>query len=248
MKILITGGASGIGKATAELLASRGAAVAIGDLDGDGAESVAAALAGDGATAVGYRLDVSDSSSVADFVARAAGELGGVNGLINVAGLQISAPLDQQTEEDWDRTMAVNAKGPWLMTRAALPALTEAAPDAAVVNVASLAAIKGVATMPAYSASKGAIAAFTRSAAVELAPRGIRVNCVCPGWVDTPFNNPIIASMGGREAQAEAISQTVPLGRQATPAELAPTLVHLVGPDSAYTTGQCFNPDGGATA
>lgn len=247
LKIIVTGGASGIGRATAEKLVRAGASVAIGDVQADRAAAVADGVAGAGGSAFAHQLDVADAASVATFVKTAESVLGGITGLVNVAGVQIGASIAEQSEEDWDRQMAVNVKGPWLMTREVLPTLRRTS-GASIVHVASLAAIKGFAGVTGYSASKGAVAAFTRSSAVELAPFDIRVNCVCPGWVDTPFNEPIIAVMGGREAQAEFIARSVPMRRQATPEEIAPTIVHLLSSDSSYTTGQLLTPDGGSAA
>jgi NAD(P)-dependent dehydrogenase (short-subunit alcohol dehydrogenase family) len=242
-RVIVVGGASGIGRATVELLHAQGARVVVGDFDRAGAEAVASQR--DRVTA--DAVDVSDPEDVERFVAAATATLGGLTAVIHVAGIQIAGRIDALTVADWDRTMAVNGRGPWLTTRAALPALRRNG-GGAVVLVASLAAVQGFANVGGYSASKGAVAAFTRSAAVELAGDGIRVNCVCPGWVDTPFNRPTIEEMGGDAVHAELVASTVPLGRQATPAEIAPTLAFLASPASAYTTGQVIVADGGASA
>jgi NAD(P)-dependent dehydrogenase (short-subunit alcohol dehydrogenase family) len=114
-----------------------------------------------------------------------------------------------------------------------------------IINMASLAGVKGGPGLTAYSASKGAIVGFTKAVAAELAPEGIRVNCVCPGWIDTPFNQPAIDFMGGRQDQERVIKQIVPMGRQGTPEEIAPIVVYLASDGSTYTTGQALVVDGG---
>jgi dihydroanticapsin dehydrogenase len=140
--------------------------------------------------------------------------------------------------------MAVNTRGVFLATREVIPHL-RAAGGGSIVNSSSLAGKRGGPGIAAYAASKGAVMAFTTAAALELARDRIRVNSVCPGFIDTPFNNPAIAFMGGREEQARIVERMVPLGRQAMPDEVAPLYVYLLSDESAYVTAQALSIDGG---
>ncbi|WP_246688415.1 SDR family NAD(P)-dependent oxidoreductase [Mesorhizobium sp. CU2] len=145
---------------------------------------------------------------------------------------------------DWDALMAVNARGVYLATRFAIPHLRKAG-GGSIVNTASLAAKRGGPGITAYAASKGAVMAFTTASALELAADNIRVNSICPGFIDTPFNNPAIDFMGGREAQAQLVKAMVPLGRQSTPEEIAPLYTFLLSDEAVYITAQAYSIDGG---
>lgn len=246
-RAIVTGAASGIGRATARLLAAQGAAVVAADLDGDGASATAQSIAADGGTAHAVVADVGSAPAVSALIEEAVTLMGSLTTIVNIAGAQRSGAVTELPEEEWDLMMDVNAKSCFLTARYGVPHLPRDG-RGAIVNVASLGALKGYAGVTAYSASKGAVVSFSRCLAVELGPSAIRVNCVCPGWVDTPFNAPVIAAMGGREAQAELLGATVPLGRQATPDELAPTLAHLVSDGASYLTGAVIVVDGGLDA
>ena len=140
--------------------------------------------------------------------------------------------------------MAVNPRSCFFGIKHAVPLMRERG-GGSIINMASLAGVKGGPGLTAYSASKGAIVGFTKAVAAELAPEWIRVNCVCPGWVDTPFNQPAIDFLGGRQDQERVIKQIVPMGRQGTPEEIAPIVVYLASDGSTYTTGQALVVDGG---
>lgn len=238
-RILVIGAATGIGRAVAADACAEGARVMIADLaEAEGraaAEAIGAAFC---------RCDVGDEASIAALVATAAAELGGLDGLVNNAGLQKAGPLEGITATDWDALMRVNARGVFLAIREAVPHL-RAAGGGSIANTASLAAKRGGPGIVGYAASKGAVMALTTACALELAPDGIRVNSVCPGFIDTPFNNPAIAFMGGREAQAALVAKMVPLGRQATPEEVAPLYTYLLSDESGYVTAQALSIDGG---
>ncbi len=231
----MTGGASGIGRATVALLREQGASVVNLDLRDPGDEPSF------------VKTDVADSASVAAAIEQAVGELGGLDAVVNVAGIQRSGAIEVLDESDWDDQLRVNVKSVFLTSKYAVPHL-KAAGGGSIVTTASLAGIKGFAGMTAYGASKGAVIAFTRTLAVELADDNIRANCVCPGWVHTPFNDPAISFRGGEEAHLENIRQNVPLSREATPPELASWLAFLVSDQASYMTGQSIAIDGGLSA
>ncbi len=189
-------------------------------------------------------LVVGAATGISRAVAAAADRLGGLDGLVNNAGLQRAGALEAITVDDWDSLMAVNTRGVFLATREAIPHL-RAAGGGSIVNPSSLAGKRGGPGIAAYAASKGAVIAFSTAAALELARDPIRVNSVCPGFIDTPFNSPAIAFMGGREEQARIVERMVPLGRQAVPDEVAPLYVYLLSDESAYVTAQALLVDGG---
>lgn len=238
-RIIVTGAASGIGKGVAQACVAEGAQVVIADFNAALGRQAAAAM-GAGFVA----CDVSDEQSVVSMLGEAVALMGGLDGLVNNAGMQKAGPIAQTSVADWDALMGVNVRGVFLATREAIPHL-KAAGGGSIVNTASLAAKRGGPGIGAYAASKGAVMAFTTATALELAKDGIRANSICPGFIDTPFNNPAIGFMGGREAQAELVKTMVPLGRQATPEEVAPMYVYLLSNESGYVTAQALSIDGG---
>ena len=240
-RILLTGGVANIGGETAQLFVAEGARVVIGDIDETGGKAAAARL-GEAARCV--KVDVTQESSVRDYVAQGVEWLGGLDALCQNAGLQYAGPIADFDVERWDRLFAVNARGLFFGVKYAVPHLKRSG-RGAIVNMASLAGKRGAPGVAAYSASKGAAVAFGTALALELAPDKIRVNTICPGWVDTPFNNAAIEFMGGRAKQDAFVKQIVPLGRQATAAEIAPLFVYLASDESSYMTGQAIVIDGG---
>jgi len=239
---LVTGAASGIGRAAAIALSSRGLHVVVADLDLDGGRRVVDALPGPDALAA--RVDMSSAADVADLVATVEDSFGRLDVVVNNAGVQRSGAVTEFAEEDWDLLLGVNPRSCFLAAKYGVPLMRRSG-GGSIVNVSSIAGLRGGPGQTAYSASKGAIVAFSRALAVELASDGIRVNCLCPGWVDTPFNEPAIAFMGGRARQDAMIAATVPMGRQGTPEEIARTIVFLALEESAYMTGQALVADGG---
>jgi len=243
--VVITGAATGIGRAAALLFAREGASLVIGDINEQGArETVSLSEEAGGGRAMFVSTDVSQAIAMETLMRAAVEGYGGIDVLINNAGAQRSGGVTDFAETDWDLLMAVNPKSCFLGAKYGVPHL-RARGGGVIVNVASLAGLKGGPGMAAYSASKGAIVAFTKALAAELAPDGIRVNAMCPGWIDTPFNQPAIDFMGGRAAQEAAVRQIVPLGRQGVPEEIARGLLFLASDASSYMTGQALVIDGG---
>lgn len=240
---IVTGGASGIGRAAAELLVSHGGRVVLADVDRTRGEQVAEQL---GDRARFREVDVASSEDVEGLMKYAVETFGSLTTVVNNAGVQSAGRVDEMAEAEWDRMLGINPKSCFLTTRHAVPHLRRAG-GGSIVNVASVAGIKANAGMTAYAASKGAIIAMTTALAAELAPDNIRVNCLCPGWIDTPFNEPAIANMGGRRQQDALVSSTVPMGRQGTPAEAAEAILFLVSDASSYMTSQRLVIDGGLT-
>jgi NAD(P)-dependent dehydrogenase (short-subunit alcohol dehydrogenase family) len=243
--ILVTGAASGIGRATAERLVEERARVALVDRDAGRLGEVAAALAAEGGQVGAYAADVADARAVETAVERAAHELGTLRGVVTAAGIFDPADMAPVGEADpavFARVLAVNLTGTFLVVRAALEQL--ARHGGSIVTVASTAGIRGHGFGGAYTASKGGVVAFTRLVALQYAARGVRANCICPGFVATAMN---------RDVQNDPefmrrVQKAVPLGRIGQAAELAGAICHLVSDDASYTTGQVIAVDGGATA
>lgn len=240
---VVTGAASGIGFASAEALLRRGMAVVVVDRDRDGARGAAEALRplGDVSVAV---TDMSNAGEVSDLFEQVRTDHGRLDAIVNNAGAQRSGPIVDFDEADWDLLFSVNPKSCFLAAKYGAPLLADSG-GGAIVNVASIAGLRGGPGQAAYSSSKGAIVALSRALAVELAPHAIRVNCLAPGWVDTPFNAPAIAAMGGRATLDAMVEATVPLKRQGTPTEIASAVAFLATNDSTYMTGQTLVVDGG---
>lgn len=233
LRAVVTGGASGIGLATASLLASRGTAVACLDLAGD---AVPAPL-------IGVRADVADAG-VDAAVREAAARLGGIDILVNNAGIGAQGAIEDNADDEWRRVFEVNVFGIVRVTRAALPFLRRS-PSASVVNICSIAATAGLPQRALYSASKGAVLALTRAAAADLVHEGIRVNCVNPGTVDTPWISRLLERADDPEAERAALSARQPTGRLVRPDEVAAAIAYLAGPLSGSTTGTALAVDGG---
>jgi NAD(P)-dependent dehydrogenase (short-subunit alcohol dehydrogenase family) len=246
---LITGAGSGIGRAAAELFAAEGAAVAVVDLIAEAAEDTVAKIKADGGRALALAANVAVAAEVESAVARAVGELGRLDVLYNNAGVNSAGSVADATEDDWDRCFAVNAKGTFLCSRAAVPHLEEAG-GGAIVNQGSVAGLVAVPNFAAYCAAKGAVVALTRSMAIDLAGRRIRVNAICPGTVFTPLMEPMLRARGDGDLEA-GLAKTVvkyPIGRLGTPEEIARVALFLASDEASFLTGSIVTADGGMTA
>ncbi len=238
LRVAIIGAATGIGRAVAEGFAAEGARLALADRS----PAITDAARATGATAI--TGDVAQETDATRMIAEAVAALGGLDVLINVAGVQIVGDATATTTADWDRLMAINLRGPFLTCRAAIPHLAQS-PRGTIINTASVAGLRGGPGGTAYAASKGGLIAFSTALALELAPQRITVNTICPGWVDTGFNAPIIAHLGGTDAHARLVAAGVPLGRQATPADIAPAYLFLASSGARYITAKAIAIDGG---
>jgi NAD(P)-dependent dehydrogenase (short-subunit alcohol dehydrogenase family) len=246
---MITGAGSGIGRAAAELFAAEGATVAVVDLVADAAEETVGKITAGGGQALALAANVAVAAEVESAVARAVQELGRLDVLYNNAGVNSAGSVLDATEEDWDRCFAVNAKGTFLCSRAAVPHL-EAAGGGAIVNQGSVAGLVAVPNFAAYCAAKGAVVALTRSMAIDLAGRRIRVNAICPGTVFTPLMEPMLRARGDGDLEA-GLAKTVvkyPIGRLGTPEEIARVALFLASDEASFMTGSIVTADGGMTA
>ncbi len=244
-RALITGATANIGAATARLFAREGARLLLVDRD-PAIEETAAAIRESGGDADAVVADVSSADEVGALAARVDDVLGGLDVLVNNAAIQRVGAVESIPVEEWDEIFAINVRGYFLTVRALLPAL-RASPAPAIVNTSSQVGLHGAPGATAYSATKGAVIAFTKALALELAADGIRVNAIAPGWVDTAFNTPAITMLGGVESHAELVRATIPLGRQARPEEIAAGSLYLASDLSSYMTGQVLPVDGGVT-
>lgn len=234
LKALVTGGASGIGRATAELLAARGASVAVLDLDPGSVDKPLR----------GYTADVSDDASVRAAVAAAVTDLGGLDVLVNNAGIGAQGTVEDNDDDQWHRVLDVNVLGIVRTTRAALPHLRDSA-HAAIVNTCSIAATAGLPQRALYSASKGAVYSLTLAMAADHVREGVRVNCVNPGTVDTPWVGRLLSAAPDPAAERAALASRQPTGRLVSAAEVAGAVAYLASPLSGATTGTALAVDGG---
>lgn len=243
-RALMIGAATGIGRACVEDFARNGARLVVADINEPAAAEAAALARAAGVEAGHLACDVRDEASVAKAVATAEKEMGGLGTLVCFAGLMRTGDVDKVEAQTWDAIFDVNARGTFFAAKHGTPALRRAG-GGSFITTASLAGLRGAPGMTAYAAAKGAVIAFTTALAQELAPFNIRVNSVLPGWIDTPFNNPAIDYMGGVGPHAEIVRRIVPLGRQGTPAEVAPMDTFLASEESRYVTAKSMMVDGG---
>lgn len=239
---LVTGGSKGIGYACAERLLTDGYAVAICARNAGEVEGAAGRL-GDHGKVLGLRADVGSADDCAGLVPAVTAHFGRIDALVNNAGVYSPVPFLDFTADTWDATMAINVRGPVLLGGACARAIRDQGGGGRIVNIASTNGQMSEAEFAHYNASKAAIISLTKSMAVELAPLGILVNAVAPGWVLTPLSEPFVATL-----DEEALGRISPLRRVGTAAEVAGAVSFLCGPDAGYITGSTVNVDGGLIA
>jgi 2-hydroxycyclohexanecarboxyl-CoA dehydrogenase len=234
---VVTGGARGIGQAIATVLAARGAAVAVWDLNLEGAEKTVAAIRETGGTAIAVGGDAADATEVATAAATTREELGPVTILVNNAGTTAYEPFADMAEESWDRMIRINLKGPFLVTRALVPDML-AAGWGRIVNISSSSAQAGARAMAHYAASKGGVIGLTKALAMEYVDKGITVNNVPPGFIDTPLV---------REGPVDvaAAAARMPMKRAGQPEDVAHAVAYLVSEEAGYVTGHTLGVNGG---
>jgi 2-hydroxycyclohexanecarboxyl-CoA dehydrogenase len=237
---VVTGAASGIGRATAEALAAEGARVVVADIDREGGEKTVATLRERGAKADFIAVDMTDPASIAAFAKGVNERYGAVDVLVNGAGWGRTHPFWEGTPELWDKLIALNLVGPMTLVKALLPPMLERK-SGRVVNIASDAGRVGSLGETVYAGAKGGLIAFTKSLARETARHGLNVNCVCPGPTDTP----LLAAVP--EGHLEAFRKAIPLRRFAKPSEVADAVAFFAGPRATYVTGQVLSVSGGLT-
>lgn len=240
---VVTGGASGIGLASAELLAAAGAAVAVVDRDAEAARQALAKIGGNG---IALGTDVALESEIEEAAADTLRALGRIDILVNSAGTAIRRPAVEVTVEDWDKVMAVNMTGTFLFSRAVARSMIEKGEGGSIVQIASIMGLSGGGLYPniSYQTSKGAVVNMTRALAVEWAPHQIRVNGVAPTYVKTPF----IAGLMAQPDLVKRIEAMTPMARLAEPAEIASAVLFLASPGAAMVTGHTLFVDGGFLA
>ena len=240
---IVTGGAQGIGAATAEAMAAAGAAIVVADILDEEGERMASHLRDIGYTARYEHLDVSEEANWAHVVEKTVAELGGLHVLVNNAGIGTMSDVETETREGWDRLIAINQTGVWLGMKMAAPRM-RASGGGSIVNVSSIfGAVGGFGGSIAYHASKGAVRLMTKNAAIRYAKEGIRVNSVHPGFIDTPM----IEQVKGTPVE-QAILANTPMGRLGTPAEIGAVIAFLASDAASDMTGSEIYVDGGWTA
>jgi len=244
---IVTGAASGIGEASAIRLAEEGAAVVCADINGEGANKVAAAIVASGGRALGYAIDISDSAQCDAIVAKAVELYGAVDILVNNAGVNLPGVFHEVTNATIDKTLSVNVMGAMYLTRAALPHMLKNS-RGSIVNMSSVNGLVSEPFLSVYSASKGAIVMFTRGIALDYAKTGIRCNAICPGWVDTPINHAHAKMLGGLDHVYKTIDSFQPIGRPGTSREIANLVLFLASDEASFMTGSIVSADGGMTA
>jgi NAD(P)-dependent dehydrogenase (short-subunit alcohol dehydrogenase family) len=238
-RTLVLGCATGIGNAGVRLLAARGDRLALGDIDAAGVDALAREV---GATA--FHVDATDSAALQEFVAAAADSLGGLDNVWSNVGVQIGGSVEHASPADFDRSFAINVRAHAVVCGAAVPHL-RAAGGGAICITASNSAVLSEPQLAPYAVTKAAAVALAKQVARDYSSEGIRVNALCPGWIDTPFNTPAWENFGGREQFLAEVPRLVPLGRIGSAEEAGRLACFLLSDDAAYMTGHALVADGG---
>ena len=244
---IVTGGASGIGRATALLFAREGAAVVIADMSETAGQAVAQQIVENRGRAIFMRTDVTKPADCQSVVERTIGEFGKIDILFNNAGIIRRASVVELNEDDWDRVMAVNVKSVFLLSRLVIPIMAKSG-GGSIVNMSSGWGLVGGPRAAVYCASKGAVVLLTKAMAVDHGPQNIRVNCICPGDTDTNMLRSEAQQLGEPEARFLADSARRPLGRVGKPEEIAQAALYLASDASSFVTGTALVVDGGGLA
>jgi dihydroanticapsin dehydrogenase len=244
---VVTGAGSGIGKAIAERLAEEGGQVLCVDLNSQTVTAVAEAIQQSGGTAAAFTADVSQSDQVDAFINRCLELYGRIDVLVNNAGVNIPGVFHEVSNDVIDKTLNVNVKGAMYGSRAAIPHMLKQG-GGSIVNISSVNGLVSEPFLAVYSASKGAVVMLTRGIALDYAKQGIRCNCICPGWVDTPINYAHAEMLGGLEKVYASIDSFQPIGRPGEPREIAHLALFLASDEASFLTGSIIAADGGMTA
>jgi len=244
---IVTGGASGIGLATCDVFAREGAKVVIADRDLAAADKAVAALVQKGGKAIAVQCDVSNAESVAAMIQATVAAHGRLDVIVNNAGYGIAGSLSETSDEDWEALMGVNVRGVFLCCKHAIKQMQKNG-GGTIVNVASVVAAVGIRNRAAYVASKGAVAAMTRSIALDYVANNIRCNAIAPGTIDTPYYTELLAKAADPVAIRQGLEARQPMGRLGTPEEIANGILFLASDESSFATGSILTIDGGMTA
>jgi NAD(P)-dependent dehydrogenase (short-subunit alcohol dehydrogenase family) len=244
---IVTGAGSGIGKATAIRLAEEGGKVLCVDLNLESAQATTQEILETYGVALAIKADVGDVEQSNTFVARAVETWGRIDVLVNNAGVNLPGVFHEVSDATINKTLDVNVKGPMFASRAAIPHMLKQG-SGSIVNISSVNGLVSEPFLAVYSASKGAVVMLTRGIALDYAARGIRCNCICPGWVDTPINYAHADMMGGLEKIYANIGQFQPIGRPGEPREIAHLALFLASDEASFITGSVISADGGMTA
>lgn len=244
---IVTGAGSGIGKATAERFAKEGASVLCVDINADAVAETVEQIRDAGGVAEAMTADISVRSQVQAFTAKCVDTYGSLDVLINNAGVNLPGVFHEAPDDVIDRTLNVNVKGSMYASQAAIPHMLKQG-KGSIVNLSSVNGLVSEPFLAIYSASKGAIVMLTRGIALDYAKQGIRCNCVCPGWVDTPINYAHAEMLGGLDKVYETLDSIQPIGRPGEPSEIANLILFLASDESSLMTGSVVTADGGMTA
>lgn len=241
---VVTGAGSGIGRAIAMRFAAEGADVVASDVD---ERTLAATAVDSGGRVVAIPADVANPADVQALVDAAVSRFGHLTTMVNNAGISSAGSVTETSVEEFDRIISINLRGTFLGCKYAIPALL-AGGGGSVINIGSANSVVAERDLSAYTASKGGVLMLSRSVALDYAQQGIRCNCICPGWVDTPINDPHVQALGGLDAVLASLTDVQPIGRIGRPDEVAAVAVFLASDESSLMTGSAVMVDGGMTA